>query len=183
MQYMKPYKLVHRFQVLASKYYSPANFDCDSGFRVYFLFNSFAKHRSSNLQLLLDCSVQFIDRKFNNKNVTNVTQTKIPSPKFALSIVAKKQQPYVCNYVSKRGPNTCKKQMFSSPKSANNPPMQYANGDISPVILLVTSCSVQFTYHASNITCPRIEYHMPKVTVEWTSSPHNNSECISCIPN
>ena len=31
-----------------------ANFDYDSGFRVYFLFNSFAKHRSSNLQLLLD---------------------------------------------------------------------------------------------------------------------------------
>ena len=96
MQYMKPYKLVHRFQVLASKYCSPANFDCDSGFRVYLLFNSFAKHRSSNLQLLLDCSVQFIDRKFNNRNVTNVTQTKIPSPKFALSIIAEKQQPYVC---------------------------------------------------------------------------------------
>ena len=80
MQYTKPYKLVHRFRVLASKYCSPANFDCDSGFRVYCLFNSFAKHRSSNLQLLLDCSVQYIDHKFNNQNVTKVTQTKIPSP-------------------------------------------------------------------------------------------------------
>ena len=102
MQYTKPYKLVHRFLVSASKYCSPANFDCNSGFRVYFLFNSFAKHRSSNLQLLLDCSAQsryidgYIDRKFNNQNVTKVTQTKIPSPKFAQSIVTEKQQPYVC---------------------------------------------------------------------------------------
>ena len=96
MQYTKPYNLVHRFRVLASKYCSPANFHCDSGFRVYFLFNSFAKHHSSNLQLLLDCSVQYIDRKFNNQSVMKVTQTKIPSPKFALLIVAKKQQPFVC---------------------------------------------------------------------------------------
>ena len=59
-----------------------------------------------------------IDRKFNNQNVTKVTQAKIPSPKFPLSIVAKAAT--ICMYyVSKRGPNTCKKQMFSLPKPAN----------------------------------------------------------------
>ena len=67
MQYTKPYKLVQRFRVLANEYCSPANFDCDSGFREYFLFNSFAEHRSSTLQLSLDCLVQYIDRKFNNQ--------------------------------------------------------------------------------------------------------------------
>ena len=46
------------------------------------------------------------------------------------------------------------------------PPMQYANGDISSVILLVISSPSNSRDHASNITCPRIEYHMPKVTVE-----------------
>ena len=50
----------------------------------------------SNWQLLLDCLVQYIDRKFNNQNVTKETQTKFPSPKFALSIVAEKQQRCVC---------------------------------------------------------------------------------------
>ena len=157
MQYTKPYKLVHRFRVLASKYCSPANFDCDSGFRVYFLFNSFAEHRSSNLQLLLDWSVQYIDgyidRKFNNQNVTKVTQTKIPSPKFALSIVAEKQQPYVCIMSVIEG------------QIHETPPMRYANGDISPVTLLVTSSqsNSRATHpisrvHASTITCQKLQW-------------------------
>ena len=119
MQYTKPYKLVHRFRVLASKYCSPANFDCDSGFWVYFLFNSFAKHRSSNLQLLIDCSVQYIDRKFNNQNVTKVTN-KNPKSKICPVDRRRKTATICMYYVSKRGSNTCKKQMFSLPKSAKN---------------------------------------------------------------
>ena len=44
-------------------------------------------------------------------NVTKVTQAKIPSPTFALSIVAKTAT--ICMYyVSKRGPNTYKKNCF-----------------------------------------------------------------------
>ena len=118
MQYTKLCKLFHRFRVLASKYCSPANFECDSGFRVYFLFNSFAKHCSSNLQLLLDWSVQYIDRKFNNQNVTNVTN-KNPKSKICPVDRRRKIATICIYYVSKRGPNICKKQMFSLPKSAN----------------------------------------------------------------
>ena len=44
-------------------------------------------------------------------------------------------------------------------------------GDISSVILLDTSSQSNSRGHASNITCPRIEYHMPKVIVEWNRAP------------
>ena len=169
MQYTKPHKLFHRFRVLASNYCSPANFECDSGFRVYFLVNSFAKHCSSNLQLLLDCSVQYIDRKFKNQNVTKETN-KNPKSKICPVDRRRKTATICMYYVSKRGPNICKKQITNEKNSSN--------GDISPVILLVTSSQSNLRamhpisrVHASNITCQRL------------SSPHNNSECISCIPN
>ena len=92
----------------------------------------------------------------------NFTDCLLPSPKFSLSIVAKTET--ICMYyVSKRGPNTCKKQMFSFTK------IWY--GDISSVILLLTSFQSNSGGHAFNITCPCIEYHMPKVTVKWNRAP------------
>ena len=165
----------------ANKYCSPTNFDCNSRFRVYFLFNSLTKHRSSNLQLSLDCSARFSISIVNSPtisshlisslfdNVTKVTQAKIQSPKFALSIVAKTAT--ICMYyVTKRGPNTCKKQMFSLPKSARKLMkkllqcnMQY--GDIGSVILLVTSSQSNSRgthpisrVHGSNITCQKLQW-------------------------
>ena len=44
-------------------------------------------------------------------------------------------------------------------------------GEISSVILLVTSSQFNSRGHASNITCPRMECHMPKVTVELNRAP------------
>ena len=133
---------------------------------MYFLFNSFAKHRSSNLQLLIDCSVQYIDRKFNNQNVTKVTQTKIPSPKFALSIVAEKEQQYVCIMSVNEGQIHARNKCFLYQNPQKTPPMQYANGDISPVILLIVTSSQSNSrathpisrVNASNITCQKLQW-------------------------
>ena len=159
----------------ASKYCSPANFDCDSGFRVYFLFNSFAKHRSSNLQLLLDCSAQsryidgYIDRKFNNQNVTKVTLTKIPSPKFAQSIVTEKQQPYVCIMSVNEGQIYARNKCFLY----QNPQINWWKNSSNAICkwqhqssdLLVTSSqsNSRATHpisrvHASNITCQKLQW-------------------------
>ena len=74
-------------------------------------------------------------------------------------------------YVSKRGLNTCKKQMFSSPKSANNlmktllqRNMQMVTS-VQLVILLVTSfqSNSRATHpisrvHTSNITCQKLQW-------------------------
>ena len=172
--------------MLANEYCSPANFDCDSGFREYFLFNSFAEHRSSSLQLSLDCLVQYIDRKFNNQFSLQYEflhyLTMWPRQHKQKSQVQNlpcrssiKQQRYVCIIMSvNEGQIHARNKCFLYQNPHGNWWKNSSNAicnNISSMILPVTSSQSNSRGNASNITCPHIEYHVPKVTVEWNRAP------------
>ena len=154
---------------MTNKYCSPANFDCDSGFRVYFLFNSFTKHRSSNLQLSPDCLVQYINCKFNNQFSVHYLTMRLRQHKQNSQVQnlpcrsSLKQQRYVCimsvNKSQIHARNKCFLYKIRTETDEKTPPMVYAiwRHQFSDLTSYLSSQS-NSRGHASNITCQKLQW-------------------------
>ena len=103
---------------------------------MYFLFNSFTKHRSSNLQLSPDCSVQYINCKFNNQFSVHYLTMRLRQHKQNSQVQnlpcrsSLKQQRYVCimsvNKSQIHARNKCFLYKIRTETDEKTPPMVYA---------------------------------------------------------
>ena len=124
---------------------------------------------------------------------SNFADCLLPSPKFALSIVAKTETICIIMLVNEghiHARNKC--FLYQNPhwnwwKNSSNAICKWRHQFSH---LQVISSQSNSRGHASNITWPRIQYHVSTHRISYAksysgvkSSPHNNSECISCIPN